>query len=158
MRNRLAAATAAVAVTLLVVPALAQGLELLGGSWFPKDLSKDACSWSRPHIVFENNSKTRIRGEYALGTMDQDTKDIKPNIAKIYVEPGKEIKEIFQDQSSVLVMAVIPDTGQAYNTQTTRLNFHYCPSGTKGELSNNFPAWKFTYHKDGSFSLSERKK
>jgi hypothetical protein len=148
---------AAASVALFAVPALAQDMNLIGGSWFPKDLSKDACSWSRPHIVFENNSKTRIRIEFGLGNMDQETKAILPN-GRLFLEAGQQIKEIYQDQNSVIIFGVYPDSGRSYTPDKTRMNFHYCPSGTKGELSNNFPAWKFIYRKDGTYAIFERKK
>ncbi len=153
MRKLLAAAS----VALLTVPALAADVNLVGGSWFPKDLSKDACSWSRPHIVFENNSKTRIRVEFGLGNMDQETKDILPN-GRLFLEAGQQTKEIYQDQNSVIIFGVYPDSGRAYASDKTRMNFQYCPSGTKGELSSNFPAWKFIYRKDGTYAIYERKK
>lgn len=151
----------AVSMTFLSVPALAvdttNGLLTQG---YPSGISKDACVWSRPHIVFENNSKSRVTFEYVIGQQSQEDAEIlRSERGTIAVEPGKGVKKEFPDLSSVFVVGTNVDGGKYVSVKDpNRFNFHNCPSGSKGELSKDFPAWKYTFKKDGSREFTARKK
>ena len=151
----------AVSMSFLSVPAWAvdttSGLLAEG---YPSGISKDACVWSRPHIVFENNSKWRVTFEYVIGQQSQGDAEILGTGRKtIVVEPGKGVKQEFQDLSSVFVVFTVAHGGKAESVKDPkRFDFHNCPSKTKGELSKDFPAWKYTYKKDGSREFTARKK
>ena len=122
--------TAALASIWLAVPASAVDFGKLFGAGGSNQ--KD-CAWSRPHIVFENNTKETK--SYTLRRRSD-----RSVISSVTVLAGKEEKVIMSEDDEV-----------ALNTADT-LTFAQCDD--KG----HFPAYRWTWKKDGSVEIHPRAK
>ena len=126
---RFAVVAASLAAVFVAAPASAVDFGALFGAG---GANHKECAWSRPHIVFENNAR--------------ETKSLplrRPNgelITTVTVAPGKEEKVIFLE------------TDVVHLNQDTDFVFGECDD------NGHYPAYRFTWKKDGSAEYHPRSK
>ncbi len=89
-----------------------------------------ACSWSRPHIVFQNNTKADI--VYIV--------QHKAGGWRLYLPAGKEMKSMIKE--SDVITAPNGD----------KLTFGKC------DKHGSYPAYRWTWNKDDTIEIHEKKK